>query len=232
MTWFILSAIFIGSIAVYFHFQQLRRNRELLETVTQLHRGTTTERDLVLKLLRSGVSPKAIFHDLYVRMPNGNFCQIDLVVATKVGLIVFEIKKYSGWIFGTGYQRQWTQVLDYGKQKFRFYNPIMQNKKHILDLKTKLPLENIPYFSVIVFYGDCVLKDVSFVAENTYLVKSGRVLDVIDSITSNNQQAQYSNKREIIKVLEEAVENGRDLAIKAQHVDNIRNMLGRERVFD
>lgn len=232
MTWFILSATIVGSIIIYFHFQQLRRNRELLETVTQLPRGTRTERDLVLKLLKAGISPKAMFHDLYLKMPNGNYCQIDLVVATKVGLIVFEIKRYSGWIFGNGNHRQWTQILAYGKEKYRFYNPVMQNNKHILDLNKKLPQENVPYFSVIVFYGDCVLKDISFVPENTFLVKSDKVLEVIDGIITNNHPTQYHNKREIVRVLGEAAENGKDLSIQAQHVENIRNMLSRKRIFD
>jgi len=36
---------------------------------------------------------------LYIRKHNGDFAQIDLVVATKVGIIVFEVKDYRGWIF-------------------------------------------------------------------------------------------------------------------------------------
>lgn len=67
----------------------------------------------MLKLLKYGIPAQTIFHDLYVKKSNGNFTQIDLVVATKVGIIVFEIKDYSGWIFGTGYKPQWTKVLVY-----------------------------------------------------------------------------------------------------------------------
>ncbi|OYQ36740.1 hypothetical protein CHU92_09435 [Flavobacterium cyanobacteriorum] len=218
--------LLFGATAIYAHFEV--KNRELLKTATQLHRGTKTERALVLKLLKAGIPPGAIYHDLYIKKHNGTYCQIDLVVATKVGLIVFEVKRYNGWIFGTGYQRQWTQVLAYGKEKYRFYNPIMQNDKHIFDLRKKLPQENIPYFSVIVFYGDCVLKDVSFVPDNVYLVKSDRILDVVERILNNNQPAEYQNKREIIRVLAQAAKNGEDLTVQAQHIENIRNRFGRE----
>ena len=76
-----------------------------------------------------------IFHDLYVEKHKGYFSQIDLVVVTEVGIIVFEVKDYSGWLFGSGNQSQWTQVLAYGKQKYRFYNPIMQNNKHVTELR-------------------------------------------------------------------------------------------------
>lgn len=52
-------------------------DRKLLETVTKTHRGTLTERLMVLKLLKSGIPPQTIFHDLYLKKPNKQYCQID-----------------------------------------------------------------------------------------------------------------------------------------------------------
>lgn len=89
----ILLAIFIF---IFFYI----RDKKLLKTVTKSHRGTKTEGKLVLKLLKAGFPAQTIFHDLYLKNRNGNYSQIDLVLATKVGIIVFEVKKYSGWIFG------------------------------------------------------------------------------------------------------------------------------------
>src|SRR5690348_1979375 len=129
------------------------QNNRLLKTVTSPNRGTATERDLVLTLLKSGIPKETIFHDLYLKMSNGKYCQVDAVVATSAGIIVFEVKRYVGWIFGKGYERQWTQVLAYGLEKHRFYNPVLQNKKHIENLKRQLNQANVPFFSVIVFYG-------------------------------------------------------------------------------
>lgn len=158
------------------------RDKKLLLTVTQPNRGTKSERKLVLKLLKSGIPAQTIFHDLYLKNRNGTFSQIDLVVATKVGLIVLEVKDFSGWIFGTGYERQWTQVLAYGKSKYRFYNPIRQNNKHISDLKKQIKqFENLPFYSIVVFYGECEFRDVSFIPERTYLIKSSSRRDENDS---------------------------------------------------
>lgn len=209
------------------------RNKRLLKTVTKSYRGTRTERDLVLKLLKSGISPQAIFHDLYVRKYNGSFSQIDLVIATKVGIIVIEVKDYSGWIFGNGKYTQWTQVMAYGRKKYRFYNPIMQNNKHIEDLKKQIKqLKDIPFYSVVVFYGDCELKDISFVPNGTFIVKSNRILEVMNIIMSNNESAQYTDKYEVVRVLREAVQNGENIETQAQHIENIKDMLGKHRVFD
>src|SRR5690606_30591975 len=194
-------------IFILFYVISNLRDRRLLKTVTKRNRGTKSERDLVLKLLKYGIPAQTIFHDLYLKKHNGNFSQIDLVVATKVGIIVFEIKDYSGWIFGTGYKPQWTKVLAYGKQKYRFYNPIMQNNKHIADLRKQLN-ENVPFYSVVVFYGDCELKDISFVPNGTFIVKSKRVLEVMKIIMKKNEPAKYTNKNKVVRILKESVKNG------------------------
>lgn len=229
----ILIAFIVFAIAGFFFIFRKIRERKLLATVTKSNRGTKTERDLILKLLKYGISAQTIFHDLYVKKHTGNFSQVDLVVTTNVGIIVFEVKDYSGWIFGTGYKSQWTQVLAYGKRKYRFYNPIMQNNKHIEDLKKHLKhFGNIPFYSIVVFYGDCILKDISFVPNGTFLVKSNRVLEVMAIIMKNNEAVQYANKNERDRILKEAVEKGESKEIQNQHVEDIKDMLGKHRIFE
>lgn len=208
------------------------KRRRLFETVTTSDRGTYAERNLIVKLLKYGIPAQTIFHDLYLKRPNGSFSQIDLVVVTTAGIIFFEVKDYSGWIFGKGYQSNWTQVLAYGKQKYRFYNPILQNNKHINDLRrTRKQFEDIPFYSVIVFDGDCELRDISFVPEGTFVVKENRVLEVL-SIIQANKPAPYTDKHEVIKVMREAVENRENREIEQLHIDNVTNILGKHRVFD
>ncbi|MDA6069510.1 NERD domain-containing protein [Flavobacterium sp. AC] len=208
------------------------RDKKLLETVTKSHRGTKTERQLILKLLKAKFPAQTIFHDLYIKNKFGNYSQIDLVLATKVGIIVFEVKKYSGWIFGNGNHSKWTQVLAYGKEKYYFYNPILQNKKHVEELKAqKTDFQNIPFFSVVVFFGDCEFRDVSFIPTNTYLTKSPRVIAVVKKIIKENDQAKYKSKRDVVSILAAAVENGSNHKISEKHIKNIKDMLGDERIF-
>ena len=213
-------------------FQHFQHNTQL-EDDLESKRGTRSERALVSKLLESGIPSQTIFHDLYLKKYYENYSQIDLVVATKVGILVFEVKEYSGWIFGTGNKPQWLQVLNYGREKNYFYNPILQNAKHIDDLKKQLKqFENIPFYSIIVFYGDCTLKEINFVPKNTFIVKSRRILEVIEKILSENTPADYSNKREIVNLLEQSVKNGENEEVVFRHAKNIKNMLGKDRVFN
>lgn len=201
------------------------RNKRLLLTVTKSYRGTRSERKLVLKLLKYGIPSQTIFHDLYVEKRKRRYAQIDLVVPTSVGVLVFEVKDYSGWIYGNDSPR-WTQVLAYGREKHRFYNPIMQNSKHIFDLKKKLSqFENIPFFSIIVFYGDCVIKDFGHVPYRTFIIKPRSLNKLISDILKNSDSAQYTNKREVVNVLKEAVRNGDSPEIRNMHIAHVMNMI-------
>jgi hypothetical protein len=206
-----------------------KRRRERLETVTKLDRGTSSERDLVLKLLDYGIPAQIIFHDLYLRRRSGNHSQIDLVVPTTAGIVVFEVKDYSGWIYGNGNSSQWTQVLSFGKQKYRFYNPIKQNYSKIRELRNLIG--NVPFFSVVVFSGNCQLKDITFVPEGTFVVREERVLEVMRIIQSK-EPAPYTDKHKVVRILREAVENGVCETIEVKHAEKVTDLLGKHRVFD
>ncbi len=199
------------------------RDKKLLKTVTKSNRGTRSERQLVLKLLKYGIPSQTIFHDLYVEKRKKRYAQIDIAVPTSVGVLVFEVKDYSGWIYGND-SPKWTQVLAYGREKHRFYNPIIQNSKHIIDLKKKLSqFENIPFFSIIVFYGDSVIKDFGHVPYRTFIIKPRSLNKLISDILKNSEPAQYTNKREVVNVLKEAVKNGENPEIRNMHIAHIMN---------
>ena len=226
----VLIGVFIFSSIVKSN--ERKRDRELFNSVTSLNRGTESERSLILRLLKKGFPSVTIYHDLIIKKDNDGFSQIDLVLVTSEGIIVFEVKDYSGWIFGSGNNTNWTQVLSYGKKKYKFYNPIKQNNNHISELrKTLKQFENIPFFSVIVFFGDCELKEINYVPKGTYLVKSHRVFEVLNLIKNENEPTQYTNKREVVNKLKELVSLGENVEYQKQHIENIKDMVGKDRIF-
>ena len=212
--------------------KQLEKDKEQISSVTSLSRGTNSELYLILQLLNSGIPPVTIYHDLIIKKDNDKFSQIDLVMVTSQGIIVFEVKDYSGWIFGSGNNTNWTQVLSYGKRKYKFYNPIKQNNNHITELrKTLKQFDKIPFFSVIVFFGDCELKEINYVPKGTYLVKSHRVFEVLDLIKNENEPTEYTNKREVVDKLKELVSLGENVEYQKEHIENIKDMVGKDRIF-
>ena len=228
--YFIILVLILLSIAAISVYTEIK-NKKLLKTVTSPNRGTRSERKMVLKILKSGIKSTAIFHDIYLNNGNGKYSQIDLVVATKVGIVVFEVKEYSGWIFGTENQINWTQILAYGKRKYKFYNPILQNKKHVEDLKKFYHFDNIPVFSMIVFFGDCEFKNLIDLPSRTFLTKSNKVINRFNEILENNQPAKYENKWEIASLLKQAVKNGENSIIREKHIENIQRLKTRNRFY-
>ena len=197
-----------------------RKERQLIEQVTPITRGEWSERRVVLNLLKGGINPKAIFHDLYIQKPNGEYTQVDVAVATKAGIIVFEVKDYSGWIFGNEHQRYWTQLLAYGKEKHRFYNPVMQNAGHIQAIRQSLPQNpDIPIYSVIVFFGSSEFKNITCHANNTFIIYPHSIQRVVSEILTQ-PNAVFGNKYEIMDLFTKAVQNGYDPLIVASQINS------------
>jgi len=231
---FVIISIVIGFFIIsnIIKSNQRKRDRELISSVTSLNRGTNSERSLILRLLKKEFPSVTIFHDLIIKKNNNEFSQIDLVLVTSEGIIVIEVKDYSGWIYGSGNNTNWTKVLSYGRKKYKFYNPIKQNKSHITELrKTLKQFEKIPFFSVIVFFGDCELKEINYVPKGTYLVKSHRIFEVLNLIKTENEPTQYTNKREVVDTLKQLVSLGENIDYQKQHIENIKDMVGKERIF-
>ena len=87
---------------------------------------------MILQLLKKRISISNYLPRFNHKKDNDEFSQIDLVLVTSEGIIVIEVKDYSGWIYGSGNNTNWTKVLSYGKKKYKFYNPIKQNNNHII----------------------------------------------------------------------------------------------------
>lgn len=85
--------------------------------------------------------------------------EIDVLMLHNTGIYVMESKNYSGWIFGSEGQRQWTQTFETGRKE-RFYNPIMQNRAHVKALSVHLGLPEDAFRSYIIFSERCELKKV------------------------------------------------------------------------
>lgn len=197
-----------------------QKKRKLIEHVTPIYRGEQSEREVIWRLLKMGIDPRAIFHDLYIQKPNGEYTQIDVAVATKAGIIVFEVKDYSGWIFGNEYQKYWTQLLAYGKEKNRFYNPVMQNAGHIKAIRQCLPQNpDIPIYSVIVFFGNCELKNVTCNADNTFIIYPYSIHQIVSEIISQ-PDANFGNKYEIMDLFSHAVQNGNNPMIVESQINS------------
>jgi hypothetical protein len=79
---------------------------------------------------------------------------------------------------------------------------------------------------MIVFFGDCSFRNLDYVPNRTFLVKSYNAIEVVNEILEQNEPAKYKSKREIVNLLQSASLNGDNVAIREAHVKNIKRNFG------
>lgn len=162
--------------------------------------------------------------------------QIDNMLLTQKALYVIEVKNYTGHIFGSEEQLNWTVTVKHvnkkknrsGKvykkthiSKHKFYNPLKQNKTHINKIKNLTTIHNsIPVFNIVVFGKNAYIRDVThsdkvFVLHQDELIKTIRNLDNdINNVMNNESQI------EIVDTLHEI--NIGDKKRRKQHVKDLK----------
>ena len=121
------------------------RNKTPRTPTTLGERGETAVKRVIGETIES---QQYVINDLIIA--NGGYTsQIDHIVINPRGIFVIETKNYSGRIYGTEDQQNWTQVLAYGEEKHKIYNPLKQNATHIYNVKRIVG--NLPIHSLVVF---------------------------------------------------------------------------------
>jgi hypothetical protein len=153
-------------------------------------KGFFGERGIALRLAQLNKLRYKVINNLVLDMA-GKTSQIDHLIISDFGLFVVETKNFKGWIFGYENSEYWTQVVF--KRKEQFYNPIRQNRGHIVALKNCLSeFRNIRYIPIVVFSNSCTLKveTESDVIYSAYLLKGIRSYSEV-VLTKNEQLAIY-----------------------------------------
>lgn len=169
-----------------------------------------------LEFLKSKGYDGHIISNLYIPYTNGTTSEIDILFVTKKGIFVIESKNYSGWIFGSQNDKYWTVC---GRNnKWKLYNPVLQNQGHINAIHQHL--RGVPCFSLIAFSERCVLKKINvnsdiyvFNRDEMYLIISDifkKFPDVID-----DKQIKY-----ITEYLEQFCNS--DKNIKKSHIKDVK----------
>lgn len=108
-----------------------------------------------------------------VLLNNNSTHQIDHVVVSNYGIFVIETKNYSGFVKGSDKYNKWIQF--FGRKKYFFLNPVIQNKGHIKAIETFFP-EYSSYFIPIVCFTD---KTRLSVKSNNIVINSSQLLYTI-----------------------------------------------------
>lgn len=168
-----------------------------------------------------------LLFNVYIPTENGKTSEIDILMIGSDGIVVFESKNYSGWIFGDEHAHYWTQSLKAGRGsvKENFYNPILQNETHIKNLRALLPeslRDRIPLYSVVVFSNRCELKRVTVTDPDTPVIRRSALNETLQKLFSRNKQK--AEPHEIDKLYSLLLPFAKvDEEVKNKHVANIKS---------
>ena len=185
------------------------------------------------RLLKSFEKKGARFlFNVYLPKGNDETTEIDVLMIDRNGIIVFESKNYSGWIFGDERQKVWTQTLPNGRgraHKERFLNPVWQNKLHIEALRQVLGDRNVDLFSLIVFSDRCELKKIKLYHNDICVIHRRDIVSAVNRCQGNNDLSDediasiYNELFPYSQVTEEE---------KRKHIDDIQRSLNSGRSGD
>lgn len=174
--------------------------------------------DKIYKIISRINDDGKILRNIYLPTANNNFIEIDLLYITKFGICVIESKNYKGWIFGDENSKYWMQIIYNSKNKF--FNPIMQNRIHINNLK-KLVGYSIPCISIIVFSNKCLFKKLIYNINNSMIIKQKELKSIIKNLRKSDC---CLNENDIMDLYEKLGEYCNiDKIVKKEHIKYIRN---------
>ncbi len=155
-------------------------------------KGTLGERFVRSKLASLDRSHYTIINDLLLpSLGRLATTQIDHVVVSTYGIFCIETKDYRGWIFGSKYNQNWTQVIYHSKKSF--YNPLRQNFAHVKALESLIwPTHpNVPIFPFVIFPS----------AERLEVIGTdavGSAYDIVEKIKAYKHEVLSDTERTVI----------------------------------
>ena len=183
----------------------------IFSSINASYRGWKGEKHAQILTELTGVGQNSItMHNVCLSWPNGKTVQIDELIIARSGIYVIEVKNYKGWIFGNINNNYWTQCLITGyrgfSEKYRLYNPIMQNQGHIRCLRNVLSdFPDVPCHSIVVFSNEAVFKDVTYDCSVAYLINMSELRRTLKSIDRDYKDSISID--EILKIREVIAEN-------------------------
>ena len=162
---------------------------DLDEELTAKEIGDEGEKKVKYRSRKRWYEYQREIHNYTFRCKSGRTCQIDHII----------IRNNSGIIYGKESDQNWTQVLRYGKEKHKFYNPVKQNEVHIKKLR-EIVGEDAPLRSLIVFAnGDienvdcekvCAIDEYRYVLQHSgeYCLDLGMIEDYYTKLVNSNQR--------------------------------------------
>lgn len=220
----LLTLCIFSSLIILYHRQKPLDSifQEEVEIVTAEQRGEELENEIV-DFLSQLPGQFVLYKNFYIPLSQNKWTEIDVLMIHEKGIFVFESKNYTGDIYGTIHDSQWTKSFSETFDQ-RFYSPIRQNATHIRAL-TALIGSVKPIYSVIVFGRDADVHVDPMPASDVYICKVTQLVflyDILLALPIKVPVYQLQNQLDPWQLTTEET--------KQEHVKNIKQTYGNKAI--
>lgn len=185
-------------------------------------KGSAGERTVYLTLVKNfGVPENQILRNVYIPTDRGT-TEIDMLIVSKKGILIFECKNYSGNIYGDGKKQKWIQYI--GRQKNYFLSPVVQNRGHVKRVKEFFKdIEDLPVIPFIITTQNANWKLRNIDESDHVLGWTGQHFSEIYKSLPNSEVMAHNFKRiySALKALERP-----DESVREAHVAQLKGFGG------
>lgn len=150
-----------------------------------------------------------IINNVMIKTIDGKTHQIDHVVVSKYGIFVIETKQYNARLIGNDYDKKW--VYKTYKKTDYIFNPVHQNRGHVLALKEVLNIEEDKFISIV-----CISSRASLKIDSNVVVGLDKLFDKINTYT---EQIIYNSDEIYNEINSLNILNIKD---RIKHVKNVK----------
>jgi hypothetical protein len=191
---------------------------------TYFDKGNYGEFKLYRKVIRV-FGKSSVMTNIYLENENTEHTEIDVLAISNKSIYVFEMKNYSGYIYGSQKDKYWTQVLNKWT-KNKFYNPLRQNYAHAKAVENYLMIDYSVITPIVVFSNRSKLSKIN-VDKNTNafqfrdalkFVKRNekRGIDMIDDVAKTDY---------ILKLLDRC---HMPEEVRLKHIDDVKQLISNQ----
>jgi len=168
----------------------------------------------------------SVLTNLYLDSKNTEKTEIDVLAVSNQGIYVYEMKNYSGYIYGSEKDQYWTQVLNKWS-KNKFYNPLKQNYAHTKAVENYLGVSKEQIVPIVVFSDSSKLSKIS-INEDQNVYQYSDALRFVrknekkkESLISSDDKTDY-----LIRLLERS---NMSKEVKTKHIEEVKLLQEKKR---
>lgn len=117
--------------------------------------------------------------------PNSDFPAIDIMIIDPYGIFAIEAENRSGLLLGSVESMDWEFYADFkktGAPAELIINPVLANNYNIDMLRSKIDMQNVPVYNLVIVPDDCELH--GDISKNASVIKMSKLKDTIQTLCS------------------------------------------------